>query len=352
MKHWFVFFTKFVIGSFLLITSVDSAVSSHFFEDKHAKSFARSYWKDIHKWDGSFILKDGSVVRHTEHGITLERDGVIEQQLVQQLYINQRNGNDLYYPLDLKTHLTRADFVCKLCQSELYQKTEEDEEDLAENGNWEAEITVTNLYINGIKCRTICHKPGEISFRSTEENLINLSEAYTNEYGHKQYSSPLYRINALHLERIEDGRKVCLSTKLSCSEFTRTLFDCGHVMFGSYPPHTIQGLPNRKYVYYYYGDLEKPEWQKVQAAARAAEAEKEKEENKKRKAKEAIKRMWKKKHNEHKRMLKKQQEEQKKTSQSQQEEQPETPTNKIKQKEIANKHKLTFNPFKSSGLCK
>ena len=257
MKDYFAFFIKLVVGSILLMPSVDPAVSSHFFEEQYARGFARSYWKDISNWEDAFILKDGSVIRHTAHDITLERDGVVVQSLTQEFFIEKRNGNE-YHAIDLRMPLSRADFLRRLCESELYQKTKQDGKVLAGNSNWEAEISVMNLTINDVECCTVWHKPDGIRFRSKNQEIINLSRAYTNQYGHIQYSSHTYSTKELFLVHKENGRPVCLSVELSCIEFTKTLFDCGHVMFQSYPPYTVQEMPDGCFTYYYYGDLKEP----------------------------------------------------------------------------------------------
>jgi hypothetical protein len=209
-----------------------------------------------------FVLKDGSVIRRSKHGITIEKDEIIEESQTQELFIENRNEVTLDCPLDLKMQLSRVDFLCKLCQSGLYQETKTDEELLAQNSNWESEITVINMAINDgiekINCRTVGHTPKGIYFVSEFDGRINLSKAYINKYGHKQYSGCLCRTETFRLKNKESGREVCLSAQLSCSEFTRMLFDCGYIIFQSYPPYTIQGLPNGKFAYYYYGDLKKP----------------------------------------------------------------------------------------------
>ena len=318
MKHYFVFFTKLVVSGILLMPLVDSAVHDSFLGEEAAIRFARAYWLSSFEWEDEFVLKDGSVIRRSEHGITIEKDGIIEESQTQKLFITNRNEATLDCPLDLKMQLSRVDFLCKLCQSGLYQETEQDTRDLNLNANWKTEITVINLIINGIKCRTVGHNPTGIYFVSEFDGQINLSKAYTNKYGHKQYSSYLYHAETLHLENKESGRDVCLSAQLSCSEFTKMLFDCGHVMFTSYPPYTIHGMQNEKYAYYYYGDLEKPWWIEEYTAACAAKAKKKREEDKKRNEKEALKRMWEKKHEEHKQLVKAQQEENTRILQTQQ----------------------------------
>ena len=81
MRDYFDFFMKFVFGSILLMPSVDSAVCDRLLPESEAMPFARAHWLNSFKWEDEFVLKDGSVIKHTEHGITLERDGVIEQLL-------------------------------------------------------------------------------------------------------------------------------------------------------------------------------------------------------------------------------------------------------------------------------
>ena len=309
MKLYFTFLTKLVVGGILLMPSVDSAVHDSFLGEEEAIRFARAHWLSTFKWEDEFVLKDGSVIRRSEYGITIEKDETIEESETRELFIENRNEVTLDCPLDLKMQLSRADFVCKLCQSGLYQETKTDKELLAQNSNWESEITVIHMTINGAKCRTVGHTPNGIYFVSEFDGQINLSKAYINKYGHKQYSGYLYRTETLRLKNKESGREVWLSAQLSCSEFTRILFDCGHVMFTLYPPYTIQGLPNGKFVYYYYGDLEEPWWIEKYKLACAAKAKKKQEEDKKRRAKEALKRMWKKKHEEHKQQVKAVQEE-------------------------------------------
>ena len=262
MKLYFTFLTKLVVGGILLMPSVDSAVHDSFLGEEEAIRFARAHWLSTFKWEDEFVLKDGSVIRRSEHGISIGKGEIIEESQTQELFIENRNEVTLDCPLDLKMQLSRADFVCKLCQSGLYQETKTDEELLAQNSNWESEITVINMTINDgiekINCRTVGHAPNRIYFVSEFDGQINLSKAYINKYGHKQYSGCLYRTETLHLKNKKSGRDVCLSAQLSCSEFTRMLFDCGYIIFQSYPPYTIQGLPNGKFAYYYYGDLKKP----------------------------------------------------------------------------------------------
>jgi len=314
MKDYFAFFIKLVVGSGLFLPSVDSAVCDRFLSENEARAFARSYWKDIDNWEGVFVLKDGSVIKHTKHDITLEKDGVVVQSLKREFLIEQRNGNE-YHAIDLRMPLSRADFLCRLCESELYQKTKQDKKVLATNSNWEAEISVVDLTINDVECCTVWHKPDGVRFKLKSGESINLSRWCINKYGYIQYSSHTYSTKELFLMHKENGRPVCLSAELSCIEFTKTLFDCGHIIFSSYPPYTIQGMSDGRFTYYYYGDLEKPEWVEEYIAAKVAESRmkqeeenKRKEEDKKRKEKEALRAMWKKEHEAHKLVRKTQQE--------------------------------------------
>jgi hypothetical protein len=254
MKLYFTFLTKLVVGGILLMPSVDSAVCGRMLGEEDTIRLARDHWLSTFKWEDEFVLKDGSVIRRSEYGITIEKDEIIEESQTQELFIENRNEVTLDCPLDLKMQLSRADFVCKLCQSGLYQETKADKELLAQNSNWESEITVINMTINDgiekINCRTVGRTPKGIYFVSEFDGQINLSKAYINKYGHKQYSGCLYRTETLRLENKENGREVCLSAQLSCSEFTKMLFDCGHIIFQSYPTYTVQGLPNGKFAYY------------------------------------------------------------------------------------------------------
>ena len=308
--------------------------------ENEARAFAREHWENIDKWAGDFVLEDGSVIRRTEDGTNLERDGIVVQSLTQEFLIEKRNGNE-YHAIDLRMPLSRADFLCRLCESELYQKTKLDGKILADNSNWEAEISVVNLTINGVECRTVWHKPDGIRFKSQGGYSINLSRSYTNQYGHIQYSSHTYSTKELFLVHKKNGRSVCLSVELSCIEFTKTLFDCGHVMFQSYPPYTIQGMPNGRFTYYYYGDFGKPVWHEKYSALKTAEIEMQKAEDKKRKEKEILKKMWNEKHEEHKRVLKAQQEANKRIMEDQQKVNEE----EIPQNEITTKPRPTFNLF-------
>lgn len=283
MKLYFTFFTKLVVGGILLMPSVNSAVCDRILGEEDSIGFARAHWLSTFEWEDRFVLKDGSFIRRSKDGITIEKDGIIEASQTQELFIVNRNEVTLDCPLDLKMQLSRADFVCKLCQSGLYQETETDKELLAQNSIWESEITVINMAINGIKCRTVGHTPNGIYFVSEFDGQINLSKAYINKYGHKQYSGCLYRTETLRLENKENGREVCLSAQLSCSEFTKMLFDCGHIIFQSYPTYTVQSLPNEKFAYYYYGDLEETWWIEEYKKAKKKEAK-----DKKRKEKESL----------------------------------------------------------------
>ncbi len=112
-------------------------------------------------------------------------------------------------------------------------------------------------------------------------------------------------------------------------------------MFQSYPPYTIQGMPNGRFTYYYYGDFGKPVWHEKYSALKTAEIEMQKAEDKKRKEKEILKKMWNEKHEEHKRVLKAQQEANKRIMEDQQKVNEE----EIPQNEITTKPRPTFNLF-------
>ncbi len=56
MKHCFAFFIKLVVGSILLIPSVDSAVCDRFLAENQAIPFARAHWLNSFKWAGDFVL--------------------------------------------------------------------------------------------------------------------------------------------------------------------------------------------------------------------------------------------------------------------------------------------------------
>jgi len=359
MRLYFTFLTKLVVGGILLMPSVDSAVCDRMLGKEDSIRLARDHWLSTFKWEDEFVLKDGSVIRRSKHGITIEKDEIIEESQTQELFIENRNEVTLDCPLDLKMQLSRVDFLCKLCQSGLYQETKTDKELLAQNSNWESEITVINMIINDhskkIKCRNVGHDPNGIYFVLVSGKKINLSKASINKYGHKEYygasinedgnieySDRLYPTETLRLKNKESGKEVCLSAQLSCSEFTRILFDCGHVMFTLYPPYTMQGLPNGKFAYYYYGDLEETWWIEQYKLACAAEAKKKQAEEKKREKKEALETMREKQQTEqeeHEKQVKAQQGEDTTILQNQ----PNVPTNRKKKK------RWSLNPLNWGG---
>ena len=73
--------------------SVDSAVCDRMLGKEDSIRLARDHWLNTFKWEDEFVLKDGSVIRRSKHGITIEKDEIIEESQTQELFIENRLKN-------------------------------------------------------------------------------------------------------------------------------------------------------------------------------------------------------------------------------------------------------------------
>ncbi|MCE2716553.1 MAG: hypothetical protein ACK4V2_07270 [Pseudomonadota bacterium] len=220
---------------------------------------AEEWWADMPKWEDDFPIFEGHyIVHHDEYGVRIAPNFVFNQSEDEfshyknpsnEIYISQYRGKALEYPLRLKVHSSRNDFLAELIFAKVYNPPIRQTRKIF--SECEGEHTVVNLYFYG-ECRTIKHGKRGITLRNEYDDILYYRENGELKAHHKVV--PLYR---------PDGTMLCLHYQQSYYEFVMRLAETGHISFAEYPAYTTQGRSQidgqgrerRYYECYYYGPL-------------------------------------------------------------------------------------------------
>lgn len=254
----------------LCVFQINSAIwdKEEFPKGHEALAIAKNWWEEMPNWEDKFPLTDQSAtIHHEKDGIWIEYNSDLvtsfhEEKRMQnqpyqkkcaEIYLTNWQNKVLDFPLRLKAHSSRNDFVIELIRSGLYKGTFEEREIFFKSCRWEGDHTVVNISItctdfDGKKitkeCRSIRHDSRGISLYDKQDNKVSDN---CESFG-------LF---------CREGRKISLHLNQSYYEFMMRLIETNHVGFVHYPPYTIQGRVKTDqrgkdihyFECYYYGPL-------------------------------------------------------------------------------------------------